>query len=190
MKAVLISLLISLISCQLLGGWTKRSLNENNLYIDRSFNIAFKSYSNDENVDGDDFIRLTVYSQVVSGTNYKVCFLDPKNENPTIQEYVVYVPLSVGKRNGPDFIVSRHKEYLTRNLIGFKDATSSLVEKTLTERLENTKEKVKYVTSIVNTENNETKFFIISAQTENGEHQYIFGQDKKTGELEFISKIR
>ena len=189
MKAVLISILISLISCQLLGGWTKHSLKENNLYIDRSFSISFKSYSNDENVDSDDFIRLTVYSQIVSGTNYKVCFIDPKKEITTIQEYVIYVPLSNG-RNGPDFIVNQHQEYQTRNLIGFKDATSSLVEKTLTERLENTKEKVKYVTSIVNTENNETKFFIISAQTENGEHQFIFGQDKKTGELEFISKIR
>ena len=188
MKVVLISILISLISCQL-GGWTKRSLAENNLYIDRSFREAFKSYSNDENVDSDDFIRLTVYSQIVSGTNYKVCFIDPKKEITTIQEYVIYVPLSNG-RNGPDFIVNQHKEYQTRNLIGFKDATSSLVEKLLTERLENTNEKIKYVTSIINSESNETKFFIVSAKTENGDHQYIFGQDKKTGELEFISKIR
>ena len=60
----------------------------------------------------------------------------------------------------------------------------------MTERLENTNEKIKYVTSIINSESNETKFFIVSAKTENGDHQYIFGQDKKTGELEFISKIK
>ena len=190
MKAVLISILISLISCQLLGGWTKRSLKENNLYIDRSFNTAIKSYSNDENVDVDDFIRLTVYSQVVAGTNYKVCFLDPKNENPTIQEYVIYVPLPGGNRNGPEFIVSQHNEYPTKRLIGYKDTTSSLVAKTLTESLENTKEKVKFVTSITDTQNNETEFFIISAQTEDGDHQYIYAKDKRSGDLEYISKIR
>ena len=52
MKSVLLLILISLISCQI-GGWTKRSLAENSFYIDRSFTEAYKSYSNEENIDYD-----------------------------------------------------------------------------------------------------------------------------------------
>ena len=110
MKSVLLLILISLISCQT-GGWTKRSLAENSFYIDRSFTEAYKSYSNEENIDYDNYIRLSVYSQIVSGTNYKVCFIDPKADYPKIQEFVVYVPLSNGRRNGPEFKVIQHKEY-------------------------------------------------------------------------------
>ena len=189
MKAVLLLFLFSLISCQL-GGWAKRSLAENNLYIDRSFKEAFKAHSNNEDVDQDDCIRLSVYSQIVSGTNYKVCFLDAKADYLAIQEYVVYVPLPKGKRNGPEFNIIRHKELETGNLIDFNDATFSLVEKHLTQSLETTNEKVKYVSYVLTAENEETKFFIVTAETKTGEHKYVFSQDKNSKELEFVNKIK
>ena len=189
MKSFLLLVLFSLITCQF-GGWTKRSLAENDFYIDRSFRVACKSYSKGENVDCDDYIRLSVYSQMVNGTNYKVCFLDTKAEYPTIQEYVVHVPLSIRERNGPEFSVVEHKEYEIGKLVPLNDVTFSNVEDYLTKSLENTNEKVKYVSYIFTAENKETKFFIVSADTENGEHQYIFSQDKNSKEFEFINKIK
>ena len=189
MKSVLLLILISLISCQT-GGWTKRSLAENSFYIDRSFTEAYKSYSNEVEIDYDNYIRLSVYSQIVSGTNYKVCFIDPKADYPKIQEYIVYVPLSNGRRNGPEFKVIQHKEYEGGNLVSFNDETFSKVEKHLTKGLENTNEKVKYVSYIFTAENEESKFFIVFADTENGEHQYIFTQDKSSNELDYINKIK
>ena len=188
MKSFLVIALISLISCQT-GGWSKRSLAENSFYIDRSFKEAFKAYSNNDEVDQDACIRLSVYSQIVSGTNYKVCFLDSKADYPTIHEYIVYVPLS-GKRNGPEFNVIQHKEYETGNLINFNDETFSLVENHLTKGLKTTNEKVKYVSYVFTAENRETRFFIVTAETENGEHQYVFSQDKDSKELDFVNKIR
>ena len=178
-----------MISCQT-GGWTKRSLAENSLYIDRSFQEAYKSYSNKEDDNNDDYIRLSVYSQIVSGTNYKVCFIDPKADFPIIHEYIIYVPLSNGRRNGPEFKVIRHNEYEGGNLVSFNDETFSKVENHLTKGLENTNEKVKHVSYIFTAENEESKFFIVFADTESGEHQYIFTQDKSSKELDYIHKIK
>ena len=188
MKTVLISILISLISCQLLGGWTKRSLKENNLYIDRSFNTAIKSYSNDENVDVDDFIRLTVYSQVVSGTNYKITFIDMKAEYPTIQEYVIYRPLP-GKNAEAE--ITAHNEYeATSGLISFNDPTFDKIENALYKALKDTTEKLSYISYVFPVETKETNFFMISAYTNNGEHQYVVCQDKSNDEFYVFNKVK
>ena len=186
MKSILLFALITLISCQE-GGWTKRSLAENSIYIDRSFREAYKSY---KNADYDGYIRLSIYSQIVSGTNYKVCFLDPNADYPIIQEFVVYVPLPTGKRNGPEFNIIRHKEYEVENLISHNDAVFSEVEKYMIKGLENTNEKVKNISYVFSAENNETTFFMVFADTENGEHQYVFSQDKSSKEFDYINKIR
>ena len=189
MKAILICVLISLISCQP-GGWTKRSLAENSLYIDRSFREAFKAYSNSEDPDYDDCIRLSIYSQIVSGTNYKVCFVDAKADYPIIHEYIVYVPLPIGKRNGPEFKIIQHKEYEAGNLVNFNDESYSLVENHLIKELKDTNERVKYITYAFTTENDECKFFFVVAETKSGEHQYVFSQDKFSQEFDFVNKIK
>ena len=93
-----------------MGRIDKAFLSWEYIYIGRSFRVAYKSYSNDKNADYDDYIRLSAYSQIVSGTNYKVCFLDPNAYYPIIQEFVVYVPLPKGKRNRPEFNIIQHKE--------------------------------------------------------------------------------
>ena len=191
MKSFLLLVLFSLISCQL-GGWSKRSLEENNLSIDRSFTAAYKSYFDGENGNYDDYIRLSVYSQMVSGTNYKVCFLDTKAKYPTIQEYVVHVPLpsSNRERNGPEFTVIQHNEYEIGNFVSVNDVTFSKVKENLTKSLENTNEKVKQISYVFTAENENAIFFMVFADTENGEHEYIFSQDKISKELQFINKIK
>ena len=192
MKAVLILVLISLITCQpgMVGGWQKRSLAENNIYIDRSFREAYKSYANSEDANPDDYLPLTVYSQVVAGTNYKVTFIDPKVKVPTVQEYVVFVPLPHQTRNGLGLEVTRHKEYQAEGLLKSNDETYTKVQYHLVKHLEGTNEKVKEITSISKIENRQNNFYVIDAETQNGSHQYIVAQDKFTNELEYPQKIR
>ena len=192
MKAVLLLVLLSLISCQdrMVGGWEKRSTAENNIYIDRSFREAFKSYANSEDANPDDYLPLTVHSQVVAGTNYKVTFVDPKVQEPTVQEYVIFVPLPHQMRNGVDLQVTRHKEYKATGLLKANDELYTKIQYYLVKELEGTNEKVKEITSISNIETRQTNFYVIDAVTENGNHQYIVAQDRFTNELDFPQKIR
>ena len=187
MKTVLLLVLLSLISCQegMVGGWTKRSTAENNIYIDRSFREAFKSYANSEDANPDDYIPLTVHSQVVAGTNYKVTFVDPKAEVTTVQEYVVFVPLPHQMKNGADLQVIRHKEYKANGLLEANDEAYTKIQYHIVKELE-----VKEVTSISKIETRQTNFYVIDAVTINGNHQYIVAQDRFTNELDFPQKIR
>ena len=192
MKTVLLLVLLSLISCQegMVGGWEKRSTAENNIYIDRCFKEAFKSYANSEEANPDDYIPLTVHSQVVAGTNYKVTFVDPKVQVPTVQEYVVFVPLPHQIRNGVDLQVTRHKEYQTAESLKTNDETYIKLQYHIAKELEGTKEKIKEITSVSNIETRQNNFYVIDAVTENGNHQYIVAQDRFTSELDYPQKIR
>ena len=192
MKTVLLLVLLSLISCQegMVGGWEKRSTAENNIYIDRCFKEAFKSYANSEEANPDDYIPLTVHSQVVAGTNYKVTFVDPKVQVPTVQEYVVFVPLPHQMRNGVDLQVIRHKEYQTSETLKTNDETYIKLQYHIAKELEGTKEKIKEITSVSNIETRQNNFYVIDAVTENGNHQYIVAQDRFTSELDYPQKIR
>ena len=189
MKSILLLTLIALISC-LSGGWEKRSLAENNLYIDRSFKEAYKAYANDANVDADDFIPLTVYSQIVAGTNFKVCFIDRKSEIPSVQEVMVHVPLPTNGRNGLVFKIILKMERHSREIHNLNDESFALAGNHLTKELERTDEKFVKINNLYRAESMENIFYIVNAQTEKGEHQYVFTEDKKTGELDYINKIR
>ena len=192
MKAVLILVLISLITCQfgMPGGWEKRSTTENNMYIDRCFREAFKAYANSEDANPDDYLPLTVHSQVVAGTNYKVTFIDPKVEVPTVQEYVVFVPLPHQVKNGLDLQVTKHKEYQAKESVNSNDEKYTSIQYHVIKALEGTKEKIKEITSISKIESRQTNFYVIDAETENGNHRYIVAQDKFTNELDYPQKIR
>ena len=192
MKAVLLLVLISLITCQpgIVGGFEKRSITENNIYIDRCFNEAYKAYANSEDANPDDYLPLTVYSQVVAGTNYKVTFVDPKVQVATVQEYVVFVPLPHQVRNGANIQVTRHKEYQASKSLNLNDKSNTPIQQHLIKGLEDTEEKIKEITSISKIENRHSYFYVIDAQTENGNHQYIVVQDRFTNEFEFPQKIR
>ena len=60
----------------------------------------------------------------------------------------------------------------------------------MTKELERTDEKFVKINNLYRAESMENIFYIVNAQTEKGEHQYVFTEDKKTGELDYINKIR
>ena len=95
MKYILILVLLAFSICEddkkkAVGSWEKHSFNENSIEIDQSFRQAAKDYCKTHDVEPDDLIRLTVYSQLVNGVNYKITFMDPSSEYPTIEEYRIY----------------------------------------------------------------------------------------------------
>ena len=190
MKAILIFALLTFILCdkeQFSGGWEKRSITENSLEINRAFQIAAKSYIENKNILEDDLIRLTVYSQVVAGTNYKVTFIDIKAEFPSIQEYVINFPLP--NANKEEKIIEQTEYEATSGLLTFNHPLFSKLENKLYFFLKDTNEKLIYISYIYPIENDETYFYMISSYTEKGEKQYVIGQDKKSGEFYSFNKI-
>ena len=195
MKALLIIVLITFTFCQeeqpIAGGWERRSVEENDFYIDRCFKEAGLDYIKSNSVDQDDLIRLTVHSQVVAGTNYKITFLDTKADFPSIQEYVFYKPLNTEKKNGNDFQLLEHKEYQADNgLIPFNDPSFELLENTLYRLLKKTNQELKYISYVYPIENRETDFFLITGYTADGEHKYVLCKDKTTKEFYSFNRIK
>jgi hypothetical protein len=191
MRTILVLALLALSLCEeepIAGGWERRSINENSLEIEEAFKLASQDYTKSNSVEEDDLIRLTVYSQVVSGTNYKITFIDMKAEYPTIQEYVIYRPLP-GKNAEAE--ITAHNEYeATSGLISFNDPTFDKIENALYKALKDTTEKLSYISYVFPVETKETNFFMISAYTDNGEHQYVVCQDKSNSEFYVFNKVK
>ena len=192
MKSILILALFTFSLCLggfgLAGGWSKRSILENSLDIDQSFKLATAEYTKTTNVDADSLVRLTVYSQVVSGSNYKVTFINPNTVYPVIQEYVVYIPL---RQSNNKIEITDHKEYKAENgVLAHNDSAFSELEKQLYDFLKNTKEKLIFISYVIPVENNDTRFFMISAFTGCGQHQYIICQEKSSGDYYLTEKLR
>ena len=180
MKAIIIISLLLISICadepeQLDGGWERNSFNENDLEIEGAFKASFEEYKKinpESNIN--DLIRLTIYTQIVSGKNFKICFIDSKADYPTIHEYKF----------------QEHNEYETsQGLINFKEPNFTSVENELYKLLKKNDIKLNYLSYVFPVENLETKFFIISANTSNGTHQYVICQDKKTEEFYTYQKI-
>lgn len=181
---LLLSLLIFTISEGTLGSWTKHSIWENDLFIDQSFSEAAKDYCEDkEGLTRDDLLPLTVYTQVVNGKNYKICFIDSVKNSDTIQEYVITMPSKSGS-NDLEFKVTSKKELKLKNKkIEINDKIFVTVEKNLTKYLKGTVEELEEVSSVGGIENDETLFYIVEAKTKEGEHKYVVYQDKKNDEF-------
>ena len=188
MKSVLILVLLSYSLC-ILGGWKKRSIEENDMEIDQSFKLASSNYAKSNKADENDLIRLTVYSQVVNGINYKVTFIDSSAEVPTIQEYTAYKP--AGAQNDIQFSITNHTEFdASKGLIPPNDSEFTDLEKKLYKFLKNTKEKLNFMSYVYPIENSETNFFVISADTEVGLHQYILCQDRESKEYYSFARLK
>ena len=187
MKAIIIISLLLISICadepeQLDGGWERNSFKENDLEIEGAFKASFEEYKkiNPES-DINDLIRLTIYTQIVSGKNFKICFIDSKADYPTIHEYKFYKPLPVNNDGKEEYKFQEHNEYETsEGLINFKEPNFTSVENELYKLLKKNDIKLNYLSYVFPVENLETKFFIISASTSNGTHQYVICQDKKT----------
>ena len=191
MKALLVLALLAFSLCEeepIAGGWERRSINENSLEIEEAFKLASQEYTKSNSVEVDDLIRLTVYTQVVSGTNYKITFIDTKAEYPTIQEYVIYRPLPV---NNAELKITDHTEYeATSGLISFNDPIFDKIENALYKNLKDTTEKLAFISYVFPVETRETNFFMISAYTDNGEHQYVVCQDRSNSEFYVFNKVK
>ena len=188
MKSVLILVLLYFSLCKV-GGWKRRSKDENDLEINQSFKLASSHYTETYGADADDLIRLTVYSQLVNGINYEVTFIDSSAEIPTIQEYIVNKPLNATK--DIQFIVKTHEELeASKGLIPPNDPKFTTLELNLYKFLKKTKEKLNFISYVYPIENNNTNFFIISADTEDGPHQYILCQDTETEEYYSFEKFK
>ena len=196
MKAIIIISLLLISICadepeQLDGGWERNSFKENDLEIEGAFKASFEEYKkiNPES-DINDLIRLTIYTQIVSGKNFKICFIDSKADYPTIHEYKFYKPLPVNNDGKEEYKFQEHNEYETsEGLINFKEPNFTSVENELYKLLKKNDIKLNYLSYVFPVENLETKFFIISASTSNGTHQYVICQDKKTEEFYTYQKI-
>ena len=193
MKYILILVLLVFSLCDdekpSLGAWKKRSINENDFEIEQSFRKAFRDYSESNDVEFDDLIRLTVYSQVVNGNNYKVTFIDPNSEYPTIQEYVINKGIS--NKNEEGYKIQQHNKYEnTEGVISFNDPSFTLLENKLYTYLKDTKEELDFISLVYPLKNDNTNFYMINAYTKEGEHQYIVCQDNSSNEFDFFGKVK
>jgi len=187
MKSFLLLALIALASC-LSGGWTKHSLAEDSIYIEGAFTESFKAYAKDEYIDPDSFVRLSVYSQVVNGTNYKVCFID-RNEPLYIQEYTIYVPLQTSNKIGPIFKVFSKRAYKSRVLSLNNGEAFDFVEKYTHKGLAKIGEKMKKISIVYHSENINNIFYIVFTESEKDDHEYVIVRDKATQEFDHFDKI-
>ena len=193
MKYILIIVLLTISLCQeeekpSLGSWKKRSFDENSLEIDQSFKQAARQYCESHDAEIDDLIPLTVYSQLVNGNNYNITFIDSKSEYPSIEEYMI----NKGLGNKPsDYTVKMNYQYEnTVGVIPFNDPSFTLLENKLYKFLKDSTEELSFISYVYPLENKFTKFYIISANTKDGEHQYVVCQDKITDEFDNCKKIK
>ena len=195
MKVILIITLLALSLCTVIvevdGGWEKRSLEENDAKIEEAYKNAYGLYASNINDKIDDLIRLTVYSQLVSGMNYRITFIDRKAEFPTIHEYQFYNPLPVNNDDKDELLFTEHFEYDTSaGLLNFNDADFTLIENKLYNYLKKQNEKLNYIMYAYPVESQDYKFFIINADTENGQSLYAIGQDPQSQEFDVFHKIK
>ena len=135
-------------------------------------------------------LPLTVYKQIISGTNYKVRFPNKKDDFPIIQEYEYYRPLAVNTNGIDVYNLTDHKEYgAVKGLMDFNDASFSKIEYELYKKLKNGQIQLNYISNDYVIENDDTKFFFINADTDKGENNYILCQDKANEEFYVYNQI-
>ncbi len=113
MKAIFVLFLFALATCQtLVGGWTKRSFEENDMLIDRSRVLVEKKFFEEQNLnEGDaEITPIAIYSQLVNGYNFKIVFaarLRATNEF-SLYEYKVYCgPFGSQEVNSPKITATK-----------------------------------------------------------------------------------
>ena len=192
MKVILVILLLALSQCgEIDGGWEQRSFNENDLGIDGALNTSFEEYKKiNSAAEMNDLVPLTVYTQVVSGMNYKICFVDKKADSSTIHEFIFYKPLAVNNDGKEEYKLQEYNQYTNKlGLLDYKDEKFTSVEKALYKLLKKSNIKLNYISYIIPIENEQTNFFMVSAETDNGINLYIICQEKKSQEFYTYKKI-
>ena len=192
MKGFLILTFLALSLCDepTLGGWTKESTRSNDANIYRAFQISASDYSK-SNKNPDNLRMLTVYSQLVNGEKYKMCFVDTAEKIPAIYEYIVYKKLPTEEKTDTKFELSKSSIYHSKNgLIKFDDEEFTKVEIGLKKTLSKiTVPTIKFINFVYSIETDETIFYFIRATTSNGQENYVLPKDKKLNEFEFPSLL-
>ena len=182
MKTILLIALFALSLCEeTTGSWTKESFNSNDAIIFRAFQTAAAAYTKANGGNYDDLRGLTVYSQLVNGKNYKICFVDSKSDVPTIFEYVVYKPLPNEGEDEINFSLSSARSLdSTNGLISYTDPEFTKIEVSLKTAFSKITNTFNFINFIYPVENDETTFYIIRATTTEGEKNIIFAKEKAT----------
>ena len=181
---------------QLGGGWEKVSLNNKNYAnmdedISKAYVQALTLYSNRVGIKLDDIIPLTAYTQLVNGKNYKITFMDRGADYPAIHQYVFYKPLAVNNDGKEEYQLKNHKELeILDGLIDFDNPSFSLIENQLYKLLKKKEKMLKFVSYAYPVEDENTLFFVISAEIDDGHYLCVMGQDKRTNKFDLVKIIR
>lgn len=177
-------LLLAFSLCNL-GGYQRRSFQENDADIERARRIAFEDYAKKNNVDIDDLTPITVHSQVVNGINMKITFVDRKNFKNEVQVYDIHVRSFGGRNNGPEILESATKR-MAEGFVSMHDKRFPQVHRELFNYYKDLSEKLSYVKSINAIETDLSTFFITVAKTDKGETTYIVEQDKESHKYQVV----
>ena len=196
MKSLLIIFLFVFCLCledEKLSSWKKYTVTKEDQTLKSVMAVTYTNYTeNSKNIDMkiDDLLLLTVYNQLVNGMNFKITFVDRKSDFPSIHEYIVNRPIP---KNGEDLVYSileRNEYDESKGLIKFDDPKFTEVENQLYKFLKKKSINLLYISYVYPVENDETKFYIINADTEDGENLFVVGYDKAAKKYDFCVKLK
>ena len=183
MKAILLIALISTSLCGLLGGWTKRSYRENDLGIEMAVRKAYEQYSKQNSgSEADFFERLTVYSQLVNGVNYKMCFFAIDGEPNTIRQFTISSP----PFSNPDGDYTLYEESVLKASDNGNLLNSNVVNNLGVKLGEYLGDNNVKVANVKYAENDDSVFYFVS--TEEGKNaKFLIVQDKQENSFDVHS---
>ena len=196
MKSILIIFLFVFSLCledEKLNGWKKYNITKEDKELNSILNVAFSNYTkkiNNIDVKIDDILCLTVYTQLVKGTNFKITFIDRKADFPSIQEYKINRPLPNNEEELVYEILEVNEYEESTGLIKFDDPKFTEVENQLYKFLNKNSIKLLYISYVYPVENDETEFYIINADTKDGQNLFVVGFDKASKKYDFCVKIK
>ena len=172
------------------GGYRKRTISKNDTAITEAFIEAFNFYNNKIGPTIDIIVPLTAYSKLVNGNLYLLTFMDKTSEFPTVHEYEILVPFP----NEKELIspkLEKHFEYDgSDGLLKYDEKEFTLIEKKLYQCLKKQNQQLHYIIYSYPVETSKYKFYVISADTENGQHLYVLGHEKESDVFDVFQEIR
>ena len=162
--------------------WEKRSFEEDSLYIEMAVQKAFEVYS-ETNIDADFelFERLTIYTQIENGINYKMCFYDIDSKENSIQEFIISGPLHSNPEGEytlyekKTLSVKYDNQKIDNNVF---DSIKHLLEENLQNVVLNDVDNIKFV------ENENSIFYFVKVKVNGKDDKYIVVTDIKNNKME------
>ena len=172
------------------GDYKKHTISKNDTEITDSFIEAFKFYNNKVGPTIDIIAPLTAYSKLVHGNIYLLTFMDKSSDFPTIHEYELFVPFPNEKETKPSEL-RLHNEYDgSDGLLKYDEKEFTFIEKKLYQCLKTQNQQLHYIIYSYPVETLNYKFYVISADTENGQHLYVLGHEKESDVFDVFQQIK